>query len=85
MNRQTNRAQVLSRLILERRTRKPKNFKGAPSSDKIVDLINIARHAPNHHRSQPARFYLLNSTKIKKNCPLVCRSHLARSIINIIN
>ena len=66
MNSGNKNTALLSRLILERRTRKPKNFIGAPSPDKIVKLIDIARHAPNHHRSQPARFYLLNSTKIKQ-------------------
>ena len=32
----------------------------------IKSLINIARHAPNHHRTEPARFYLINSSKIKQ-------------------
>ena len=49
-----------------RRTRKPKNFKGAPTPNQVTKLIDIARHAPNHHRTQPARFYLLDSDKIKQ-------------------
>ena len=51
---------------MERRTRKPKNFKGAPTPNQVKKLIDIARHAPNHHRTQPARFYLLDSDKIKQ-------------------
>jgi nitroreductase len=57
---------MLSHLIVGRRTRKPKNFKGAPSPNQVTKLIDIARHAPNHHRTQPARFYLLDSDKIKQ-------------------
>ena len=58
---------ILSEIIKERRTRKPaKFFKNPPSKELIKSLINIARHAPNHHRTEPARFYLLNSEKIKQ-------------------
>lgn len=65
MNSGKKHTDILSHMILERRTRKPKNFKGAPPSPQVTQLIDIARHAPNHHRTQPARFYLLNSQKIQ--------------------
>ena len=29
-------------------------------------MIEVARHAPNHHRTEPARFYLLSDINIKK-------------------
>ena len=64
MNSGEKQTDTLSRLIVERRTRKPKNFKGAPTPNQVTKLIDIARHAPNHHRTQPARFYLLDSDKI---------------------
>ena len=66
MNSGGKHTDILSHLILERRTRKPKNFKEAPPSSQVTQLIDIARHAPNHHRTQPARFYLLDSQKIKQ-------------------
>jgi len=66
MNSGEKHTDILSHLILERRTRKPKNFKEAPPSSQVTQLIDIARHAPNHHRTQPARFYLLDSQKIKQ-------------------
>jgi len=57
---------ILSKLIVSRRTHKPKNFQGAPPHQQIEALLEIARHAPNHHRTQPARFYLLDGERIKK-------------------
>ena len=58
---------ILAEIIKKRRTRKPAQFtKDPPSKELIKNLINIARHAPNHHRTEPARFYLLNSEKIKQ-------------------
>jgi len=66
MNSWGKQTETLSHLILERRTRKPKSFNGAPPSSQVTQLIDIARHAPNHHRTQPARFYLLDSEKIKQ-------------------
>jgi len=66
MNSWGKQTETLSHLILERRTRKPKSFNGAPPSSQVTQLIDIARHAPNHHRTQPARFYLLDSQKIKQ-------------------
>ena len=66
MNSGEKHTDILSHLILERRTRKPKNFKEAPPSSQVTQLIDIARHAPNHHRTQPARFYLLDSQKIEQ-------------------
>jgi nitroreductase len=66
MNSGEKQTDILSHLIVERRTRKPKNFKGAPTPNQVTKLIDIARHAPNHHRTQPARFYLLDSKKIEQ-------------------
>jgi len=66
MNSGEKHTDILSHLILERRTRKPKNFKEAPPSSQVTQLIDIARHAPNHHRTQPPRFYLLDSQKIEQ-------------------
>ena len=58
---------ILAEIIKKRRTRKPNQFsKNPPSKELIKSLIDIARHAPNHHRTEPARFYLLNSEKIKQ-------------------
>ena len=54
----------LAELILNRRTRKPASFHAGVPSDTITQIINTARHAPNHHRTEPARFYLLNREKI---------------------
>ena len=31
----------------------------------IKELIECARYAPNHHRTEPARFYLMNASQIK--------------------
>ena len=58
---------ILAEIIKKRRTRKPVLFsKNPPSKELIKSLIDVARHAPNHHRTEPARFYLLNSEKIKQ-------------------
>ena len=58
---------ILAEIIQRRRTRKPVQFsKAPPSRDLIKTLIDIARHAPNHHRTEPARFYLLDRERIKK-------------------
>lgn len=57
---------ILAGLIKTRRTRKPSEFtKGLPTSS-LIDLIDIARNAPNHHRTEPARFYILDSKRISK-------------------
>ena len=58
---------ILAEIIKNRRTRKPNQFsKNPPSKELIKSLIEIARHAPNHHRTEPARFYLLNPEKIRQ-------------------
>ena len=58
---------ILAEIIKNRRTRKPNQFsKNPPPKELIKSLIEIARHAPNHHRTEPARFYLLNSEKIRQ-------------------
>ena len=58
---------ILAKIIKRRRTRKPAQFsKTPPFLDLVTELIEIARHAPNHHRTEPARFYLLNREKIQQ-------------------
>lgn len=58
---------ILAEIIQRRRTRKPVQFsKVPPSRDLMKSLIDIARHAPNHHRTEPARFYLLDRERIEK-------------------
>ena len=55
----------LKEIILKRRTRKPTFFSAeTPDRKKIIELIEVARHAPNHHRTEPARFYLLDHSSI---------------------
>ena len=62
-----NGRNFLAKLIRKRRTQKPSLFKATPPGSSLIsDLIDIARHAPNHHRTQPARFYLLNKERITK-------------------
>ena len=55
---------TLASIIRSRRTSKPALFEGGPSPTFVRNLIDIARHAPNHHRTEPARFYLLDSQRI---------------------
>ena len=58
---------ILAEIIKKRRTRKPVLFSPKPPSKELIkSLIDVARHAPNHHRTEPARFYLLNADKIKQ-------------------
>ena len=60
-------ASGIKELILRRRTSKPANFSDRiPDPALIRDLIETARHAPNHHRTEPARFYLLDQERIKE-------------------
>ena len=62
-----NGRNFLAKLIRKRRTQKPSLFNATPPGSSLIsDLIDIARHAPNHHRTQPARFYLLNKERITK-------------------
>ena len=57
---------TLAEIIQGRRTYKPFQFsKDPPSKELIKSLIGIARHSPNHHRTEPARFYLLTKEKIE--------------------
>ena len=57
----------IKELILRRKTSKPANFSDRiPDPALIRELIEIARHAPNHHRTEPARFYLLDQERIKE-------------------
>jgi nitroreductase len=54
-------------LILRRKTSKPAKFSDRiPDPIIIRELIETGRHAPNHHRTEPARFYLLNQERIKE-------------------
>ena len=57
----------LIKTIIERRTSKPVTF-SKQSADPVIirKSIEIARNAPNHHRTEPARFYLLDSERIEK-------------------
>ena len=65
MSNKNSRA-ILSDLIKSRRTRKPVFFNPQPPSPILIkELIECARYAPNHHRTEPARFYLMNSSQIK--------------------
>ena len=58
--------EYLKELITGRRTRKPALFsKRIPDRESIMQLIDTARHAPNHHCTEPARFYLLDSKTIE--------------------
>jgi nitroreductase len=66
MKTEENIHSTLSKLIISRRTYKPKYFQGAPPAKEIETLLEIARNAPNHHRTQPARFYLLDRQRIEK-------------------
>ena len=57
----------LNEAILKRRTIKPSTFsKKIPDHSIIRECIKFSRHAPNHHRTEPARFYLLDSKRIQK-------------------
>ena len=59
--------EYLKGLLKKRRTHKPSHFKPTPPDTSIItDLIDAARNAPNHHRTQPARFYLLDKKRIRK-------------------
>ena len=61
----------LVELIQNRRTRKPASFNAGVPIDTITQIIKSARHAPNHHRTEPARFYLLNRDKITQVAQLM--------------
>ena len=53
----------IEELIIERRT--INNFKPEiPAQKQIIEAIEIARWAPNHHLTQPWQYYLLNSQMI---------------------
>ena len=56
----------LADLIKNRRTRKPTTFTSSVPTNLVSTLIDTARHAPNHHRTEPARFYLLDREKVVK-------------------
>ena len=58
---------TFSQLIRHRRTIGPKQFLQDPVDHELVaDVIQVALHAPNHHRSEPCRFYLLDSERIQR-------------------
>jgi nitroreductase len=57
----------IKELILRRKTSKPVTFSDRiPDPSLVRELIETGRHAPNHHRTEPARFYLLNQERIKE-------------------
>jgi nitroreductase len=59
--------QDLERLISSRRTSKPSWFNDQePDHADVRHAIDVARKAPNHHRTEPARFYLLDKSRIKE-------------------
>jgi len=58
--------EALTSIIRSRRTVKPLLYEGAPDPAQVRELIDSARYAPNHHRTEPARFYLLDADRIKK-------------------
>ena len=56
----------LEGLIATRRTTNPTDFNGPePDRDLIRRCIEVARKAPNHHRTEPAYFYLLSPRQIQ--------------------
>ncbi|MFP6854874.1 MAG: nitroreductase family protein [Opitutales bacterium] len=55
----------LDLLISTRRTSKPSEFDGrSPDREIVRACVDVARKAPNHHRTEPARFYLLDDRQI---------------------
>ena len=55
----------IDQLIVERRT--INDFKlEVPDQQLIIDAIEVARWAPNHHLSQPWQYYLLNPQMIEQ-------------------
>jgi nitroreductase len=57
----------LELLISGRRTSKPSCFNDKePDHLAVRNAIDVARKAPNHHRTEPARFYLLDKSRIRK-------------------
>jgi nitroreductase len=66
MSEDSTHQEWLVELIKKRRTRKPIYFDGKVPSERIEHLIDVARNAPNHHRTEPARFYILDCERIRK-------------------
>lgn len=57
----------LEQLISSRRTSKPSWFTDQePDHTAVRNAIDVARKAPNHHRTEPARFYLLDKSRIEE-------------------
>ncbi len=57
----------IKELILRRKTSKPVTFSDRiPDPSLVRELIETGRHAPNHHRTEPARFYLLDQERIQE-------------------
>ncbi|MBL62860.1 MAG: hypothetical protein CMI30_05560 [Opitutae bacterium] len=57
----------LERLIASRRTVKPADFDGRkPDRELLRHCLEVARMAPNHHRTEPTYFYLLGRRQIKE-------------------
>jgi nitroreductase len=66
MSKDSSPKEWLVELIKKRRTRKPIYFNAKVSSETIEYLIDVARNAPNHHRTEPSRFYILDCERIRK-------------------
>ena len=66
MSKDSTRKEWLVELIKKRRTRKPIYFDAKVPSETLSTLIDVARNAPNHHRTEPARFYILDCERIRK-------------------
>jgi nitroreductase len=57
----------LADLVRHRRTVAPKQFSTAvPDHSQVARCVDIARNAPNHHRTEPCRFYLLDEARIRE-------------------
>jgi nitroreductase len=57
----------LAEMMRLRRTIAPKKFTDEdPDHDAVIQAIEVARYAPNHHRTEPCRFYLLDVPRIQR-------------------
>ena len=57
--------EALELLISTRRTSRPSDFDGRqPDREFVRHCIDVARKAPNHHRTEPAYFYILSQRQI---------------------
>ena len=66
MSKVQNSEKWLPNLIKRRRTRTPNLYTAEVPIKLVTELIDQARYAPNHHRTEPARFYLLDRKRIQE-------------------